>query len=83
MTILIILISIYVLSVLGSYKATQLEYYHPEGDKYNRNLSPVEGVTIMLMPCWNTIHALSLITGIWRSPTHYNKTFFKPKKPLT
>ena len=77
MTTLIILISIYVLSALGSYKATQLEYYNPEGKMHGCATCWVD-ILQMVYPILNTFHAFSLTTGSWKEG---NNTFFKPRKP--
>lgn len=77
---LLIFLLIYVASVYGSYRLTQLIYYHPKG---RWRSSEPEGVDVFItfMPIMNTIWVFLIFR--WEKDCYRGElTFFKPNKPF-
>ena len=79
MEIVIILITIYLLSIYGAYKFVQLSYHNKKG-RWNNILPDIIDIIVTFFPFVNSALSIMLLLGEWKRESYKNQiNFFKPK----
>ena len=76
---ILILIAIYVVSVILSFKFIQKAHYDKEG-RFNHSTPNVGDFIIMILPFCNTVIAISFLIAGWKENDDRFENFFKPKE---
>lgn len=79
----ILLIAIYLLSVLGSYKFVQYAYYDPHG-RWIMIKPEVFDILICVFPVANSFFALGYLNNDWMDNKYKSRTIFSfPEKTIS